>query len=201
VEQALTEAGLHGYRSTRAAALSGGFKQRLALAASTVHEPELLVLDEPTAGVDPRSRRAFWEALFELTTLGTTIFVSTHYMDEAVRCHRLAILRDGRRAAMGSPADLVRPLAGRVVDIQVGDPETAIQRLQALPLVISTTQLGETVHALLAPDGPEPEVACAQIVRALAAEGLADPRAAPGLANLEDVFVALLLGESLEDAA
>ena len=94
---------LGGYARTRAAALSGGWKQRLALAVATIHEPELLVLDEPTAGVDPQSRRAFWAQLFELAAQGTTVFVSTHYMDEAVRCHRLCILRDGQRVALGAP--------------------------------------------------------------------------------------------------
>jgi ABC-2 type transport system ATP-binding protein len=198
VAAVIDEYALGPYAGTRGAALSGGWKQRLALAASTIHEPELLVLDEPTAGVDPRSRRAFWEALFELTTSGTTIFVSTHYMDEAVRCHRLAILREGRRAALGSPAGLVRPLAGRVVDIRVGDPETAIRVLHTLPLVVSTTRLGETLHALLAADAPAPEEACAQIVRALAERGQTNARAEPSQANLEDVFVVLLLGESVE---
>ena len=110
-----TSAGSAPTADMRAGALSGGWKQRLALAAATIHEPELLVLDEPTAGVDPQSRREFWEQLFELAAGGTTIFVSTHYMDEAVRCHRLCMLRDGRRVAVGRPADLARALADRVV--------------------------------------------------------------------------------------
>jgi ABC-2 type transport system ATP-binding protein len=189
------------YVKLRAGALSGGWKQRLALAASTIHEPELLVLDEPTAGVDPRSRRDFWEKLFELTGHGTTIFVSTHYMDEAVRCHRLAILRDGVRVALGSPSELVRPLVGRVIDVRVDDPEAAIQALQTLPLVMSTTQLGEMVHALLARDAPDADDASAVIIRTLEAAGLRGARAEESHANLEDVFVALLLGESLESAA
>jgi len=201
VESVIEEYALDPYAKTRGAALSGGWKQRLALAASTIHEPELLVLDEPTAGVDPRSRRSFWEKLFELTVHGTTIFVSTHYMDEAVRCHRLVILRDGSRVAVGSPSELVRPLARRVVDVRVDDPEAAIQALHDLPLVVSTTQLGETVHALLAADGPPLEESCTRIAEALAARGLAGARAERSQANLEDVFVALLLGESLEGAA
>jgi ABC-2 type transport system ATP-binding protein len=200
VASVIDEYALGPYARTRGAALSGGWKQRLALAASTIHEPELLVLDEPTAGVDPRSRRAFWEELFELTTGGTTIFVSTHYMDEAVRCHRLAILRDGRRVALGSPAELVRPLAGRVVDVTVPDAQAAIHALRELPLVVSTTQLGETVHAMLARDGPGVDEACASIVASLSAAGQSGARAEPSQANLEDVFVALLLGESLDGA-
>ena len=104
VAAAIERGELGPYAGTRAGALSGGWKQRLGLAAATIHDPELLVLDEPTAGVDPQSRRLFWERLFELAAAGTTIFVSTHYMDEAVRCHRLCLLRDGQRVAMGRPA-------------------------------------------------------------------------------------------------
>jgi ABC-2 type transport system ATP-binding protein len=200
VTAVLEEYALGPYRDTRGGALSGGWKQRLALAATTIHQPELLVLDEPTAGVDPRSRREFWEKLFQLTVRGTTILVSTHYMDEAVRCHRLAILRDGGRVALGGPSELVRPLAGRVVDVAGVDPERAIQLLAGLPLVTSTTQLGETVHALLAREAPSAGEACERIVSALADEGLAGAQATPSQANLEDVFVALLLGESLDAA-
>jgi ABC-2 type transport system ATP-binding protein len=188
---------LEPYERTRAAALSGGWKQRLALAAATIHEPQLLVLDEPTAGVDPQSRRAFWETLFELAAAGTTIFVSTHYMDEAVRCHRLCMLRDGRRVAVGRPRELARPLAGRVLDVQVARPEAAIAALRGSPLVASTTQLGDTAHVLLRPHAPPG--ATAELERVLAAAGLAGARLEPSAPTLEDVFVALLLGETLED--
>jgi ABC-2 type transport system ATP-binding protein len=201
VGEALERYGLGGYARTRAAALSGGWKQRLALAVATIHEPELLVLDEPTAGVDPQSRRAFWEQLFELAGAGTTIFVSTHYMDEAVRCHRLCMLRDGRRAAIGTPAGLARKLAGRVLDLDVGRPEQAIARLADSPLVRSTTQLGDTVHVLLRPDAP-PAVQAAELLPGfLAAAGLPGASARPGVPDLEDVFVALLHGERLDAEA
>jgi ABC-2 type transport system ATP-binding protein len=121
-------------------------------------------------------------------------------MDEAVRCHRLAILRDGARAALGSPAELVRPLSQRVVDVRGIDPERAIRALSALPLVVSTTQLGGTVHALLARDAPPASEASRRIVRALEEAGLTGARAEQSQANLEDAFVALLLGESLDTA-
>jgi ABC-2 type transport system ATP-binding protein len=175
--------------------LSGGWRQRLALAVATIHGPELLVLDEPTAGVDPQSRREFWERLFELAGEGVTIFVSTHYMDEAVRCHRLCILREGRRVAEGTPRALTRPLAGRVVDVDVEAAERAIAALRGTRLVKSTTQLGDTVHVLLHPDAPPPEEAAPVLERLLADAGLQGARATRGAPNLEDVFVDLLAGK------
>jgi ABC-2 type transport system ATP-binding protein len=200
VEDALGDAGLEPYAPTRAGALSGGWKQRLALAAATIHDPELLVLDEPTAGVDPQSRRTFWEKLFALASGGTTIFVSTHYMEEAVRCHRLALLRDGRRAALGRPVALMQRLAGRLADVHVSNAERAAHVLESLPFVASTTQLGDTLHVLLVRDGPRADDAVARLTDALSAAGIAGATAAPAPATLEDVFIALMLGERLEDA-
>jgi ABC-2 type transport system ATP-binding protein len=201
VAAAVAEAELEGYRRTRAAALSGGWKQRLALAAATVHEPELLLLDEPTAGVDPQSRRRFWEKLFELTARGTTILVSTHYMDEAVRCHRLCMLRDGRRVALGAPRALTAALAGRVVELRTERTDEAIAQLADSPLVASLTQLGDTAHVLLARGAPPAAEAAARLAARLAAAGIALAGSGPATAVLEDVFVALLLGEVLDGAA
>jgi ABC-2 type transport system ATP-binding protein len=192
---------LQRYVDTRAGDLSGGWKQRLALAVATVHEPELLVLDEPTAGVDPQSRREFWERLFELAALGTTVFVSTHYMDEAVRCHRLCLLRDGRRVAVGSPRTLVKELGGRVVEVAVDDPERAIAALRHSPLVASTTQLGDTVHVLLAREAPDADAVSGELVSQLSAAGLFGATAESAVANLEDVFVSLLLADEPEARA
>jgi ABC-2 type transport system ATP-binding protein len=199
VEGALSDHALRRYERTRAAALSGGWKQRLALAAATIHAPPLLVLDEPTAGVDPQSRREFWEELFELSAGGTTVFVSTHYMDEAVRCHRLCMLRDGRRVAVGSPRALSQALASRVVEVSGAAADRAIAALRGFPLVASTTQLGDTVHVLLREGAPSAAEAGEALEAFLAAAGLPGARARPAPANLEDVFVALLLGERLEE--
>jgi ABC-2 type transport system ATP-binding protein len=201
VDAALAGHGLGPWRRQRAASLSGGWKQRLALAAATLHDPALLVLDEPTAGVDPQSRREFWERLFALAAAGTTVLVSTHYMDEAVRCHRLCMLREGRRAALGTPRALAGALDGRVVDLRGPSPEAAIAALSGSPLVASVTQLGDTVHALLARGGPNAERAGIEIVRELEGAGLPGASATVADANLEDVFVALLLGEQLEPGA
>jgi ABC-2 type transport system ATP-binding protein len=201
LDAVLADHGLASQRRKRAGALSGGWKQRLALSAAIVHEPQLLVLDEPTAGVDPQSRRAFWERLFELAAAGTTILVSTHYMDEAVRCHRLCMLRDGRRAALGPPAALLHALRGRVVECRVQHIEAAIAQLAGAPEVASITQLGDTAHVLLAPGAGPAEVAAETLGRRLEAAGFSGVSAAPGAAALEDVFVALMRGEQLEPDA
>ena len=111
--------------------MSGGQKQRLALAGAVVHKPELLFLDEPTSAVDPESRRSFWESLFDLADAGTTILVSTHYMDEAERCHRIAILDNGRLVADGTPSQLTGQLIGRTLGVHSGEPRRAQSVLHA----------------------------------------------------------------------
>jgi ABC-2 type transport system ATP-binding protein len=198
VSETLAAYHLERYAQMRAATLSGGWKQRLALAAATIHAPELLVLDEPTAGVDPQSRREFWEELFALAAGGTSILVSTHYMDEAVRCHRLCMLRDGRRAAVGRPSQLTSALAGRAIDVSGPDPDRAIGALRGCERVASTTQLGDIVHVLLRPGSPPAGESARELVEFLAGAGLPGAQATPAAANLEDAFVALLLGERLE---
>jgi ABC-2 type transport system ATP-binding protein len=164
-----------------------------------VHRPELLVLDEPTAGVDPESRRTFWEKLFELAAHGTTILVSTHYMDEAVRCHRLCMMREGERAAIGRPEILTRALEGRVVQIGVDRPETAIGLLRGQESVASVTQLGNMVHVLLERGTPGAERFAPELADRLRSAGLVRVDAAPTSPTLEDVFVALMLGERFEE--
>ncbi len=197
IEAVIEEYGLGARRGQRPATLSGGWKQRLALAVATVHEPELLFLDEPTAGVDPDSRRLFWEKLFKLAAAGTTILVSTHYMDEAVRCHRICVIRDGRRAALGRPADYTRALEGRIVELW-GEPiNVLMEALRRRDDITSAAQLGTRVHALLAPGASHAGEAVARIVAYLEAEGLERPGGEVGEPNLEDALVALTRGEQL----
>ena len=167
-----------------AGTMSGGQKQRLALAAAVIHEPELLFLDEPTSAVDPESRRDFWEKLFELADAGTTLLVSTHYMDEAERCHRLAILDRGALVADGTPGELTAKLAGRTVEVKSAQPRRAQQVLVDVPGILSVAQIGNSLR-VLARDGAGAQ---GRVRDALQAQGrqadveLVEP-------NLEDVFV------------
>jgi len=157
----------------------------LALAGAVIHEPELLFLDEPTSAVDPESRRDFWEALFELADAGTTLLVSTHYMDEAERCHRLAILDRGALVADGTPAELTHALAGRTVLVHATQPRRAQRAIAQAPGMLSAAQIGNSLRVLTDEEGDP-----AQRVRdALAAAGQ-DARVEPVEPSLEDVFVA-----------
>jgi ABC-2 type transport system ATP-binding protein len=167
-----------------AGTLSGGQKQRLALAGAVVHKPELLFLDEPTSAVDPESRRDFWDALFELADAGTTLLVSTHYMDEAERCHRLAILDRGRLVADGTPAQLTGKLAGRTFAVHAAQPRKAQQVLVALPGGPSVAQIGNTLR-VLAPQAVLDADGLARVLRDAGLEAQVEA-VAP---NLEDVFV------------
>ena len=172
-----------------AGTMSGGQKQRLALAGAVIHEPELLFLDEPTSAVDPESRRDFWEKLFELTDGGTTILVSTHYMDEAERCHRLAILDRGRLVADGSPAELTGALAGRTLLVEAKHQRAARACVLGVPGVISAAQIGNSLRVLTDSESPAREMQ--QALKQALAEAEPDATIAPVSASLEDVFVSV----------
>ena len=169
-----------------AGTLSGGQKQRLALAAAVVHEPELLFLDEPTSAVDPESRRDFWDKLFELADAGTTLLVSTQYLDEAERCPQLAIRDHGALVANGSPDALTGALQGRSFEVASRQPRRAQEALRALDGVLSVAQIGNSLR-VLADAGVDDAVALQRLRAALP-----DPedRISPVKPNLEDVFVA-----------
>jgi ABC-2 type transport system ATP-binding protein len=191
IEQLLDEFALRERAAQLAGTLSGGQKQRLALAAAVVHEPELLLLDEPTSAVDPQSRREFWEKLFELADAGTTLLVSTHYMDEAERCHGLAILDRGVLVAEGSPAGLGARLAGRTLRASTAEPRRAAATLGAAPGVLSVAQVGNELRVLTVPDFTGLD----ELRGRLRAQ---DPRAEVEAAtpSLEDVFVAATVGRA-----
>jgi len=168
-----------------AGTLSGGQKQRLALAGAVIHRPELLFLDEPTSAVDPESRRDFWEKLFELADAGTTVLVSTHYMDEAERCHRIAILDRGALVADGTPDELTGALQGRTYAVAALQPRRAHNALVGLAGVQSVAQIGNSLRVLGDGAGDLP----ARLVAALRQAGV-EATVVPAPPSLEDVFVA-----------
>ena len=183
----LEMAGLRGRERTRASDLAGGWRQRLALGCAILHEPPIVFLDEPTGGVDPVSRRQFWTLIDHLAVSGTTVLVTTHYLDEAEHCHRIAIIHGGRLAALGSTTELRSVFAGRtIVEIQSDDPVGAMRALDATGLVEKTSVFGTAVHAVLKPQGATSTALLQQqlIDAGLRVSGL--ERVEP---SLEDVFL------------
>lgn len=151
-EFVLNMAGLEGRDRELTRNLSGGWKQRLALGTAIIHEPEMLFLDEPTAGVDPISRRSFWDLIYELADGGTTIMVTTHYMDEAELCQRLAFIQHGRIVADGSPAEIKdKEMRGQVLEIDCDNPAFAIPVLREMKAFEEVALYGALIHAV-APD-------------------------------------------------
>ncbi|MNQ45755.1 putative ABC transporter ATP-binding protein YbhF [compost metagenome] len=185
IDELLERYWLADRRRQLAGTLSGGQKQRLALAGAVLHKPDLLLLDEPTSAVDPQSRREFWDSLFELAEAGTTLLVSTHYMDEAERCTRLGILDAGRLVADGSPAELMDALPGRPLLVECAQPRQAQRALQGMEEVIAMAQIGASLRVLSAVEGARERIA-----RRLADQGI-DAEVKDTEANLEDVFVAV----------
>lgn len=189
IEDLLRKYDLEKQRKQLAGTMSGGQRQRLALACAVLHHPDLLLLDEPTSAVDPQSRRDFWGNLFRLAGDGTTILVSTHYMDEAERCHRLAILDHGVKVADGTPRDLQNTTGMHVVEVTADDPYAAQLAIHELGEVASVTQLGVRLRVLI----PESYESPVRIVdEKLAAEQI-DATVTITDATLEDVFVAVTL--------
>ena len=188
----LDMAGLHGREQTKAADLAGGWRQRLALGCAILHEPPIVFLDEPTGGVDPVSRRQFWTLIDQLAESGITVLVTTHYLDEAEHCHRIAIIHAGRLAALGSTTELKRVFAGRAVyEVQSADPVSAMRALERLAAVEKTSVFGTAVHAVLRADaGATPDT----LRRDLTSAGLTVQGIAPVEPSLEDVFLEVVAG-------
>lgn len=189
IEELLDRYDLVAQQRQLASTMSGGQRQRLALACAVLHHPELLLLDEPTSAVDPQSRRDFWANLFRLAGDGTTILVSTHYMDEAERCHRLAILDHGVKVADGTPEELQASTGMHILEVTADDPYQAQAAIQQLEEVASVTQLGMRLRVLIPQRYDQP---LALVETALAAHNLAGTTRSSD-ATLEDVFVAVTL--------
>ncbi|GAA6133677.1 ABC transporter ATP-binding protein [Oceaniserpentilla sp. 4NH20-0058] len=149
IAQQVSVYGLNKRLKQRVSSMSGGEKQRLALSAATIHNPDVLLLDEPTSAVDPENRRDFWEKLFDLSDVGTTILVTTHYMDEAERCHGLAIMDKGEIKVDGPPEKLMQNMGVTVVEVETDQPRQLKQILLSLPQVRSVAQLGVRLRVLV----------------------------------------------------
>jgi ABC-2 type transport system ATP-binding protein len=187
----LEMAGLAEHRSRTTGELSLGWKQRLALGCAVLHEPPILFLDEPTSGVDPVSRRSFWDLIYELAEAGTTVFVSTHYMEEAEYCHRLALMNRARLIALDQPAALKRNLDQPLFELQTDDPAKAVETLKDLPFVSEAAMFGRAVHLLV----EDARIAAVEIPRVLESAGRACSSLGTVAPSLEDVFVALVRRE------
>lgn len=188
----LEMAGLADKRRLLTGALAGGWKQRLALGCAVLHEPPIVFLDEPTSGVDPLSRRQFWDLIAQMSHRGTTVFVTTHYMEEAEYCDELALIYRGRMIAKGRPAELKRLIPEDILEIHVDRPFEALEQLEASGLVKEVALFGDNLHAVV----DDAEAAAGAVGAFLAGRGLAVEDIAAVLPSMEDVFVSLI---ELED--
>ena len=192
----LKMAGLEDKRSVKTRLLAGGWKQRLALGCAILHEPPILFLDEPTSGVDPIARRTFWDLIYQLSEAGHTIFVTTHYMDEAEYCHRIALMYNGRTIALGSPDELKRSLGvGHFLNLESSDLFGTMGALQGRKGILDVAVFGGGLHVRVT----SAEAAIPEIQEALEKAGIRIFKLEPISPSMEDVFVSLI--EQEEKAA
>ncbi len=184
--------GLRGQEQMRVSSLAGGSRQRLALACALAHQPAFLFLDEPTAGVDPVSRRNLWDLLYALVEGGTSIVVTTHYMDEAENCHRLAFVYQGKIVAHGTPEEMKsKQMHGQVVEIDCDDADRALQALRQAKLFDEVALYGSLIHAM----GTDAQAQVGRVRETLAAENITLKSIETIVPSLEDVFIARLRSE------
>jgi len=196
-EYVLRMAGIEERRNSLTRLLSGGWKQRLALGCAILHEPPILFLDEPTSGVDPIARRTFWELIYQLSGSGHTIFVSTHYMDEAEYCHRLALMYRGKVIALGTPAELKQSLASHyLLRLEVSDIVGSMKILEKLPGLHDVAVFGGGLHVT----AEEGQRAMPEIRSALEQAGITISALEPIEPSMEDVFVAMIEAEERKAA-
>ncbi len=188
----LEMAGLVDKRDNLTRSLAGGWKQRLALGCAVLHEPPILFLDEPTSGVDPLSRRQFWDLIAQMAHRGTTVFVTTHYMEEAEYCDELALISRGKMIAKDTPAALKTIIPEDILEIRVEQPFEALEQLENSGLVKDVALFGDTLHAVVDDAG----AATAAVSHFLAEHGLASAGIVQVRPSMEDVFVSLV---ELED--
>lgn len=188
MERLLEFAGLTEFQDRRAVHLSGGMQKKLALACTLIHQPEILLLDEPTTGVDPISRREFWDILTDLHVDGTTIIVSTPYMDEADRCSRVGLMYDGRMVICAPPLEIRAQIQGEVIEIRPDDWSAAGTFLKDLPGVFEVQTYGESLHLLV--DSSSERLP--QIESAMQEQGLTYHAARPAPTSMEEAFISLI---------
>jgi len=188
VDRALDQAGLGGRRDQLAGTLSGGWKQRVAIASATLHDPPLLFLDEPTAGVDPVSRREFWDLIHRLAGEGTTILLTTHYMDEAERCHRLAFIFGGTVLDVGTPTQVIERRHLRAAEVDVDQPDGAEAALRADPRVAEISHFGGMLRVTTRGDADPMTV----VREVFAARGIAARDVHEARVSVEDAFVEMV---------
>jgi len=184
--------GLTAFANRRSEFLSGGMKQKLSLACALIHRPRVLLLDEPTGGVDPVARQEFWRLLYTLLAEGSAILISTPYMDEASRCHRVGLMNHGRLMAEGTPHEIVRPLVGHILELAAAPQRAARQIAGAFPGVADVQVFGDRLH--LRADDPAPVME--RLPRALTDAGITVTHLRSAEATLEDVFTELLTHDS-----
>jgi len=185
VADTLARLGLTNRKDQLAGTLSGGWKQRLALAASVMHQPQLLLLDEPTAGVDPKARRDFWDEIHQLAADGLTVLVSTHYMDEAERCHRIVYIAYGKVVARGTVPEVIAQSGLHTVIVSGGDGAAIARRLRGMPGVEQVASFGNNLHVV----GADPALLRTSVDKAIGGTGA---HAANDATILEDVFIRLM---------
>ncbi len=186
--ETLALVGLAGRERELTKGLSAGWRQRLALAIALVHQPRLLILDEPTSGVDPVARREFWELIYQLAAGGVTIFITTHYMDEAEYCHRVGLMKDGRLLAFDQPSALKQTvIRGEAWDVAAASLTVMVEKINQIEGVIQTSLLGDLVHVISDPK----EISRDQLQTALSQLGLGEVTLSAGEVTLEDVFMSL----------
>jgi ABC-2 type transport system ATP-binding protein len=194
----LQMANLIGRHDALTRTLSGGWKQRLALGCAILHDPPILFLDEPTSGVDPIARGAFWGLIHDLSESGHTVFVSTHYMDEAEYCHRIALMYRGKVIALGTPSELKHGLDSHfLLNLNAADPLETMRALENLPGVLDVAIFGRGLHVMV----DELDATSARIRQALAAKNIAVESLERITPSMEDVFVALIEAEERKAAA
>jgi ABC-2 type transport system ATP-binding protein len=197
-DYALLMAGLTDRRSSLTRELSGGWKQRLALGCAILHEPPVVFLDEPTSGVDPIARRSFWDLIYQLSEAGQTVFVTTHYMDEAEYCHRVALMYDGKMIALGPPKQLKTDMAKvcQLLQLDTSDPLETMHALENIPGILDLAVFGAGLHVTV----EHLEQAQASIRKVLQERGVRIKRLEAIQPSLEDVFVALIEAEERKKA-